>query len=240
MKILIGVICFNEEPSLAATLTDLLEHNTGYDIVVIDNGSSDRTQLVCRELGIPSVRHCVNTGASVGTLISYFAYAHAHRYEVLCQFDGDGQHIAAELPEIIGPLVRGEANCVIGSRFIEYSGFQSTQFRRVGIRLFSRLFTWLSGIPITDITSGFRAYDARLIEFFGHRYRDRIYDSMNQFLLLCFFAGFQIKEVPVRMRARRFGTSEFNFRNAVTFPLKGLIAFGACLLQRRRIKQLAG
>jgi glycosyltransferase involved in cell wall biosynthesis len=238
MKILVSVISYNEESNIEATLRDLIDHNFGYDIVVIDNGSRDGTQLICSRIGIPTVRHCVNTGSSVGTLISYFSYAYARGYDVLCQFDGDGQHAAEELPKILAPIAAGEADCVIGSRFLERSGFQSTFFRRLGIRLFSRLFTLVTGQKLTDITSGFRSYDKNVIAFFGHTYRDPIYDSMNQFLLLTFFAGFRIREVPVVMHARRFGVSEFDFMNALAFPLKGLVSFAACLLQRGRVTSI--
>lgn len=235
MRILVSVISYNEEPNIEETLRDLIDHNCGYDIAVIDNGSTDRTRSICDRIEIPVIRHCVNTGSSVGTLISYFGYAYANGYDILCQFDGDGQHIATELPKIIDPIARREADCVIGSRFLELAGYQSTFLRRVGIRAFSRLFTVVTGEKLTDITSGFRSYGKEVIEFFGHSYRGPLYDSINQFLLLTLFAGFRIKEVPVSMRARLFGTSEFNLRNAVGFPIKGVVTFAACLLQRRQI-----
>ena len=238
MKILISVISYNEEANIEATLRDLLDHDLGYDIVVIDNGSSDRTSLICRELGVRVVRHCVNTGSSVGTLLSYFNYAYANDYDVLCQFDADGQHKADELNRIIAPVQAGEADVVIGSRFIERVGFQSTATRRIGIWLFSRLFSRVTGVHVTDITSGFRAYSRKVIVFFGHTYRDPIYDSMNQFLLLAHFAGFRIAEVPVTMRSRQFGQSEFNLWNSIAFPVKGVMTFITCLLQRRRINAL--
>ncbi|HUS95461.1 MAG TPA: glycosyltransferase family 2 protein [Hyphomicrobiaceae bacterium] len=235
MKILVSVISYNEEASIEGTLKDLIANNCGYDIVVIDNGSNDTTQEICARLSIPVIRHCVNTGGSVGTLLSYFAFAYAMNYDILCQFDSDGQHIAAELPKIIEPIRNGEVDCMIGSRFINNEGFQSTILRRLGIRLFSRLFTSVTGCPLTDITSGFRAYGRGVIEFFGHTYRDPIYDSMNQFLLLTFFAGFSIRETPVLMRSRRAGASEFTLFRSIAFPVKGIVTFIACLLQRRKV-----
>jgi glycosyltransferase involved in cell wall biosynthesis len=240
MRILVSVISYNEETNIEATLRDLLDNNFGYDIVVIDNGSNDRTAAICERLNVPVVRHCVNTGSSVGTLLSYFSYAHINGYDVLCQFDADGQHIAAELPKIINPVLAGEGDIVIGSRFIERAGFQSTATRRIGIWLFSRLFTRVTGRRLTDITSGFRAYGRDVIEFFGHIYRDPIYDNMSQFLLLAFFAGFNVREVAVLMQPRQFGKSEFSFWNSVTFPAKGVMTFIACLLQRSRITTLRG
>jgi glycosyltransferase involved in cell wall biosynthesis len=238
MKVLISVISYNEEANIEATLRDLLDNNFGYDIVVIDNGSIDRTGEICERLNVPVVRHCVNTGSSVGTLLSYFSYAYAGEYDVLCQFDADGQHVASELPKLISPIVADQADISIGSRFIERVGFQSTPTRRVGIWMFSNLFTWVTGSRVTDITSGFRAYNRDVIEFFGHAYRDPIYDSMNQFLLLAVFAGLRVCEIPTLMQPRQFGESEFNFWNSVTFPVKGVMAYIACLLQRERIRRL--
>jgi hypothetical protein len=107
--------------------------------------------------------------------------------------------------------------------------------RRLGIRMFSQLFTLATGCRLTDITSGFRAYDRTVIEFFGHTYRDPVYDSMNQFLLMAFYAGFRIRETPVLMRSRVAGASEFTFLKSVVFPVKGIMTFIACILQRRRI-----
>lgn len=234
MKILVSVISYNEEANIEATLRDLIDHNCGYDIVVIDNGSRDRTAAICKRMSVPTVRHCVNTGNSVGTLLSYFTYAYSKGYDVLCQFDGDGQHYATELPKIITPITEGYADCVIGSRFLQRGGYQSTFARRLGIRLFSRLFALATGQTIKDISSGFRCYSKELIAFFGHSYRDPFYDSVNQFLLVAFFAGFRIREVPVQMRPRRYGVSEFNFLYALLFPIKGIATFATCLLQRDR------
>ena len=240
MKILVSAISYNEEESIEFALRDLIDNNFGYDVVVIDNGSNDRTAEICARLSVPVVRHCVNTGGSVGTLLSYFTFAYAAGYDVLCQFDADGQHDAAELRKIIDPVLTGQADIVIGSRFIERTGFQSTAMRRVGIRLFSHHFTRLTGSPVTDITSGFRAYSRKAITFFGHTYRDPLYDSMNQFLLIAFLAGMKITEVPVTMRARRAGQSEFNAWNSLAFPIKGLASIVGCLLQKRRITAFRG
>ncbi|MCU0785268.1 MAG: glycosyltransferase family 2 protein [Verrucomicrobia bacterium] len=236
MKTLVAVIAYNEERSIRATLEDLQQHNRGFDVIVVDNGSSDNTSALCREVGVPVVSHCINTGGSMGTVTSYFNYAWQHGYEILCQFDGDGQHLAAELPRVITPVQKGEADYVIGSRFIEKQGFQSTALRRVGISLFSWIDSRVVGHPITDVTSGFRAYSRRVIEFFGHRFRHEIHDT-NQLLLLSHFSGARILEVPVRMRERVHGQSEYDLINALTFPFKGLVNIGGVLLQQRLIRE---
>jgi len=235
MKTLVSVIAYNEEQNLRNTLRELLDSKGGFDLVVVDNGSSDQTATVARQVGVPVLSHCVNSGGSMGTVTTYFTFAYQAGYDILCQFDGDGQHMAAELPKVIEPVRRGEADYVMGSRFLEKEGFQSTAVRRVGIRLFSWLDSWIVGQTVTDVTSGFRAYSRSVIEFFGHRFRHEIHDT-NQLLLLSHFAGARILEVPVRMRERVHGESEYDLLNAVAFPFKGLVNIGGVLLQRQQIQ----
>lgn len=235
-RILVAVIAYNEEKNLVNTLRDLKDHGPKVDIVVIDNGSSDRTKQVAIDAGVPVISHCVNSGGSMGTVMSYFLYAHRNRYDCLCQFDGDGQHVAAELPKIIQPVLDGRADYVIGSRFLSKKGFQSYFFRRLGIHLFAALDSLVVGQKLTDVTSGFRAYGPRVLEFFSQHYRHELSDT-NQLLLLSHFAGAKIEEVPVIMRAREHGTSEFRSFAAFTFPIKGVVNIVGCILQKRRIRK---
>lgn len=237
MKTLVAVIAYNEEQNLPATLRDLAEHNCGFDVVVVDNGSADRTAEVAHAHGVPVIAHCINTGGSMGTVTSYFNYAFRHGYDCLCQFDGDGQHIASELPKIIEPIRRGEADYVIGSRFLKREGFQSTAVRRVGIRLFSWVDSLVMGQTVTDVTSGFRAYSRRVIELFARRYREELHDT-NQLLLVSHFHGARVLEVPVRMRERKHGQSEYDWLNAMAYPFLGVVNILGVWLQRRRIQQL--
>ena len=235
-RVLVAVIAYNEEQNIRATLRDLLDENLGYDIVLIDNGSLDKTVELAKEMGIPCVSHFINSGSSSGTLMTYFNYAYSHGYDILCQLDGDGQHIASELPKIVEPILNDEADYVIGSRFIEKKGFQSYALRRMGIRIFAIIDSMIIGMKVTDITSGARAYNKNVIEFFGRKYRHEVYDT-NQLLLLSHFAGARIKEVPVVMKEREHGRSEFNIVNALGFPVKGVINIIGTLLQRSNIEK---
>lgn len=237
MKTLVSVIAYNEEQNIRDTLRDLLDHNCGYDVVVIDNGSSDATVARCCEMGVAVVPHCVNSGGSTGTVTSYFRYADQHGYDCLCQFDGDGQHIATELPKIIEPVRRGEADYVIGSRFLAREGFQSTAVRRAGIQLFSWLDSWIMNQTVTDVTSGFRAYSRHVIEFFARSYRFEIHDT-NQLLLASQFSGARIVEVPVLMRERAHGQSEYDWVNAVAYPFLGAVNILGVRLQKKQIQKM--
>lgn len=235
-KILIAIIAYNEEKNIRKTIEDLNKNNFGYDIVLIDNGSSDNTVKIAKDIGIPIIAHCINSGSSSGTLMSYFNYAFLNDYDILCQFDGDGQHLASELPKIIEPIENNEADYVIGSRFLEKEGFQSYAFRRMGIKLFSIIDSLIIGQKVTDITSGARAYSRKVIEFFGKKYRHEVYDT-SQLLLLSHFSGARIIEVPVVMKEREHGKSEYNIFNTLSFPFKGVINIIGTLLQRNQIKK---
>lgn len=154
MKTLVAVIAYNEGQNISNVIKDLVDHNIGYDIVVIDNASTDHTTQVCKQKNIKVITHIVNTGGSFGTVMTYFRYAYENNYDILCQFDGDGQHMASELPKIINPVANNEADYMIGSRFLEKEGFQSYFFRRMGIRFFGLLDSIIIGHHVTDVTSG--------------------------------------------------------------------------------------
>jgi glycosyltransferase involved in cell wall biosynthesis len=236
MKTLIAVIAYNEEQNIRATLDDLRKHDFGYDVVVIDNGSADNTVAVCRSLGVRVLPHCVNAGGAMGTVTSYFRYAWLEGYDCLCQFDGDGQHVASELPKICQPIEAGQADYVIGSRFLEGKGFQSTTTRRLGIQIFSWLDSLIMGQRVTDVTSGFRAYNRSVMDFFARAYPYELHDT-NQLLLASHFSGARILEVPVQMRERRHGVSEFNLLNSLVYPFLGVVNIAGVWLQRRQIRK---
>ena len=237
MKILVAIIAFNEEKNIGKAIQDLKDNFPQGDIVVFDNSSRDSTVSVCRELGVEVVSNCINTGSGWGTVKSYLIYAYLNNYDVVCQFDGDAQHIASYLPVLTKPIENDEADLVIGSRFIEKEGFQSLFFRRIGIRLFSIIDSRIVKYPITDSTSGFRAYNKKVIRFFAKYYKHELFDT-NQMIILSSFAGARIKEVPVKMQARIHGESEFNFSKSVSFIFAGLVNIIGCYMQRREVNNL--
>lgn len=235
-KILIAVLSFNEAVNIEATLNDLQKNNFGYDVVVIDDGSNDQTAVIAKKKGVPVVSHCINSGNYSNAAMTYFLYAYRNNYDILCQFDGDGQHQALQLRSIIDPVAKGEFDVVIGSRFLEKKGFQSFFLRRIGISMFSKIDSNITGTKLTDVTSGFRSYSRKVISFFGHTYKQELYDNTSQFLLITHYIGGKITEVPIEMRERQGGTSLFDIWKSVTFPLKGLIIVLGCLLQEKKLR----
>jgi len=237
MKILIAIIAYNESKNIKKVFEDLKSYSNLYDMILVDNSSSDNTKEIYKNSTNNIISHSINSGSAFGTVISYFQYAYTYKYDMVCQFDGDGQHIAEELHKIIAPVEKGEADYVIGSRFLDKNGFQSYLLRRIGIKLFAKLDSLIIGQKVTDVTSGFRAYGRNVIELFGNYYKHEIFDT-NQLLLLSHFAGARILEVPVNMRERIHGESEFKLLNSLTYPFKGIVNILGTLLQRKQIRKI--
>jgi glycosyltransferase involved in cell wall biosynthesis len=221
-RILIVIPCYNEESSIVSVVNEVkrMRQMSGLllDPLVVNDCSTDGTlaQLQtlsgCQYLNLP-----VNLGIG-GAMQAGYRYAYRHGYDMAVQMDGDGQHPAGELPKILAPLLTNEADVVIGSRFLERTGFQSTAVRRIGINYFRRLNHWLIGQTIHDSTSGFRAFNRRTLAIVDRYYPDEYPEpeAIVQFGL----HHLRIKEVPVQMRERQGGVSSINTGRAFYYMLK--------------------
>ena len=239
MKILTVISNYNEQGAIEATIRDARENSTiTSDLLVIDNTSTDSSLALVHKMGVSYVRHPVNTGGSAGVIKTALLYAYLNGYDVYCHMDGDHQHNARELNKIVEPIERGEGDIIIGSRFIRREGFQSLPVRKIGIASFSRLISALTGQAITDLTSGFRAYNRRAIIFFAQQYK-REFEACVQMLMVSAYAGLRIREVPVVMNPRLTGQSEINVRNALKFPLYGMISIVGTVMQKQTIQRLS-
>lgn len=145
-----------------------------------------------------------------------------HGYDIAIQFDGDGQHDARYLEDLIAPIESGQADVVIGSRFIEKEGFQSTGLRRLGINFLSGLIHILCGVKVRDVTSGMRAVNRRMIEQFAADYAQDYPEP--EAILTAGLAGAKITEVPVQMRERQGGESSINPVRSVYYMIKVSLA----------------
>lgn len=237
LKILIAISAFNEERNIKNAIEDLKNNFPYGEIVVFDNGSFDGTVSVAKSLGVNVVTHSINSGSSAGAFKSYILYAYYNDFDVILQFDGDAQHVASYLPVILEPIKKGDADFVIGSRFINKEGFQSTFFRRLGIQLFSYIDSKILKQPVTDVTSGFRALNKKVIYFFARYYKHELFDP-SSLIILSHYAGARIVEVPVEMKPRIHGASEFNLFSSIAFIFSGLINITGSVLQRNEVKRL--
>ena len=227
------VPAYNESASIASTIADLHDHAPGFDVLVVDDGSTDETTKVARAAGATVIRHPFNLGIG-GAVQSGYQYALENDYEIAVQFDGDGQHDARYIDKLLGTLeARPELNMVTGSRFLDDDGdgYRSSASRRLGIRLFGRMLSAVVGSPVTDPTSGFRMVDRRGIELFARDY-PHDYPEVEAVLLL-HFHRLRSAEVPVQMRARLAGVSSINASRSIYYMVKVSLAIFVGLLRAR-------
>ena len=221
MKKLVIIPAYNEEASIVNTVQDILDHAPGFDYVVINDCSKDRTLQCCRENGLNVIDLPVNMGIGGGIQTGY-RYAVEHGYDVAVQFDGDGQHDASYLQAMADRLERDDLDMVIGSRFIENEGFQSTGLRRFGINFFKFLIKLLYGGTITDATSGMRMCSRRVMEEFSMDYPQDYPEPETVARLLR--KKYKVREIPVVMRERSAGTSSINPAKSVYYMIKVSLA----------------
>ncbi len=237
-NILVIVPCFNEQGAIAGVVRDLVavRQREGYqlDVLVVNDCSTDKSMDIIRTLPCLYLNLPVNLGIG-GAMHSGYRYAFLHGYDIAVQMDGDGQHPADELPTVLEPVLKQEADISIGSRFINREGFQSSFSRRVGIKYFRWLNQLLIGKTIHDSTSGFRAFNQRTIAIANNYYPDEYPEpeSIVQFGL----QGLRIKEVPVRMRHRQEGVSSINTSRAFYYMLK--VSLGILFMYFRLVNKRA-
>ena len=231
MKTLIIVPAYNEEESLSEVVRDLATHAPAADVLVVNDGSRDRTARIARDLGVKVLDLPFNLGIG-GAVQAGYLYARQHGYDVAVQFDADGQHIAKEIHKLLEPLAAGGMDLVIGSRFLTPGGYNAPFFRKIGINIFSFVISRILGMTVTDSTSGFRAANSRVIEFFSRTYPDD-YPEVESLVLL-HKMNLRIQEVPVVMRGRTGGKSSITPTRSVYYMTKVLMAIFIDLLKKAR------
>jgi glycosyltransferase involved in cell wall biosynthesis len=232
-KLLIIIPAYNEAKIIKRTLKSLrdriaLDENY-YDVLVIDDGSTDRTYELARKSRIPVVKHCNNLGIG-GAVQTGFKYAAENGYDMAVQFDSDGQHKAEEIRTIIKPITENKADVVIGSRFLKKKSYNSHMHRRIGIYLMSLFLSFLIGQRITDESSGFRAVGRNALLYFAKNYPVDYPDA--EAILLLKYKGFRIKEVSVRMNQRMTGKSSISFFRSFHYLFKTMVSIFATILRK--------
>lgn len=198
-ELLVLLPSFNEAARLPLVLAELERTMTEpYRAVVIDDGSKDDTADVARVAGATVLDLPFNLGYGAALQTGY-KYARECRAAAIVQMDADGQHDAGDIPRLLAPLRAGEADLVIGSRFVEKTDYRMGRIRTVGRLLFQRL-ARLSGLRIADPTSGFQAMNARVLELYTGAFFPSDYPDVDV-LLIAHRAGLRIREVSVVMRA---------------------------------------
>lgn len=221
MKTLVIIPAYNEAGNIERTVDDLTKNAPDVDIMIINDCSTDRTKEILRENNFPFLDLPINLGIGGGVQTGYL-YALAHGYDIAIQFDGDGQHDAKYLERLIAPIESGEADVVIGSRFIQKEGFQSSAMRRLGINFLSNLIYLLCGVKVYDVTSGMRAVNRKMIAQFAEQYAQDYPEP--EAILSSGMVGAKIIEVPVQMRERMAGKSSISMVKSIYYMIKVSIA----------------
>lgn len=221
-KILIIIPAYNEEHNIERVLNSL--HNTceDWDLLVINDGSTDLTEEIVKNVSFAKLINLkINLGIG-GAVQTGFKFAFRNNYDIAIQFDGDGQHNADEIEKLIEQINKYHFDMVIGSRFIDKKGFQSTLSRRFGIFIFELLNSILIGQRISDNTSGLRAYSRRAIEFLANNYPQDYPEP--EVVIIMAKQGFKINEVPVIMNKREGGKSSIYGLKAAYYMIKVILS----------------
>jgi glycosyltransferase involved in cell wall biosynthesis len=226
MRILVVVPALNEESGLPPLLSDLraVAERDGFaaEIVVIDDASTDRTADVARAHGARVVRLCRNLGIG-GAVQTGLRLALREGFDCAVQMDGDGQHPASELGKLLAPMqAPNPPDIVVGSRYLQKEGFQSTLPRRLGSGWLRWVLRIVTGEKTTDPTSGYRVYGRRALKLFNWSYPHDYPEP--EALVLAKVAGLRVAEVPVVMKERQGGASSIPILRAPYYMLKVTVA----------------
>ena len=191
------------------------------DYLIVNDCSTDNTEKILRENGFNYINNPINLGIGGGVQAGYL-YAQKYGYDIAVQMDGDGQHDPAYLDRVIGAVADGTYDMAIGSRFIEKEGFQTSFMRRFGINIISTFILLLTGKRIKDTTSGFRACNRNLIEFFARNYADDYPEP--EAIMACIVNGFSVGEVAVVMEERQGGVSSIRSLKSAYYMIKVCLA----------------
>ena len=235
-RTLVILPAWNEAGNLPPLLDELRRRYPQYDVLVVNDGSSDRTSQVAQAWGVQVVELPYNLGIG-GAEQTGFMYAERYGYDIAVRLDADGQHPPEEVEALMRALLDSRADVIIGSRFLEVKGFRSSWLRRIGIRWLALLGTMLTRQRITDSTSGFRAYRRGAFEFLA-RFNPQDYPEPEGVVLLA-RNGFYIKEVPIMMRERWVGQSSIRGIRTAYYMVKVTLALLIAALREPVRQRLA-
>ena len=223
------VPALNEERSIAGVIAEIRAADPEFDVIVIDDGSTDRTSAIAAENGAHVITLPFNLGIG-GAVQTGYQYARDHDFDLAAQVDGDGQHDPSEIAKLLEPILDARADMVVGTRFAEGGGYRGTRLRRIGIHLFAAIVSLMVRARVTDTTSGFRAVNRKAIRLFAADY-PHDYPEVEATVLLARHR-LRMVEVPVQMRVRETGASSITAFQSVYYMVKVLLALFIGLFRR--------
>lgn len=228
MKALVLIPAFNEGSGIAGIIADIRRVVPTYDILVVNDGSSDSTAYAASNAGAIVTSHAFNMGYGVAIQTGY-KYAFSKNYDFIVQIDGDGQHDPTCIPELLQPVLANETDFALGSRFQAGGTYKPGWARSIGMTFFRTIVSWRTGKCITDSTSGYQAFNRDVIGFFTSEAFPNDYPDAD-ILIALHLAGFRVKEVPVRMFENASGTSMHSGIKPLYYIFKMFLAISVTLL----------
>ena len=236
VRTVVIIPAYNEGARIGEVVREVRMTVPEYDVLVVDDGSRDNTGLGAMAAGAEVISHPFNLGYGVAIQTGY-KYALAQEYEYLVQMDGDGQHDPSFIPMLLAPVMAGETDFALGSRFLGIGSYEPSAVRRVGMGFFRRLVSLLIGQRITDSTSGQQAFNRNVIRFFTTEVFPCDYPDADMLITL-HRAGFRIREVPVRMYASAAGKTMHSGWKPLYYLFKMLLSIFVTLLRADRRNRL--
>lgn len=232
MRSLAIIPAYNEENSIKEVIDYIYEKYNYVDVIVINDGSKDNTLEEAKKTKAVVMDLPCNLGIGAAMQTGYL-YAVRENYDIAIQVDADGQHDINYIEKMISIIENGQADMVIGSRFIEDTGYKQTFARMLGIKINSEIIKILTKIKIYDVTSGFRAVNRKIMESFAKEYPyDYPEPCTNMEMIL---KGKQIKEIPVKMYKRTTGVSSISPLKSINYMLK--VTLSLFLMKIKKIRR---
>jgi glycosyltransferase involved in cell wall biosynthesis len=228
------VPALNEAASIGRVIKEIRDADPGFEILVVDDGSDDETGAIAEAAGARVLRLPFNLGIG-GAVQTGYRYALANGFEVAVQVDGDGQHDPRQLAAILAPLVAGEADLVIGSRFAGAGSYRAAPVRRLGMHVFAAIVSVVVRQPLTDTSSSFRALNRRSLSLFAADYPHGFLETVEATVLARKYR-LRMKEVPVTMREREMGRSSLTIPLSLFYTAKVLLAVFVSLFRRPAVR----
>jgi hypothetical protein len=225
MKVLIIIPAYQEAANIKRVVDNIINNYPQYDYLVVNDGSRDNTAKICYENNYSYLDLPINLGIG-GAVQAGYKYALKNEYDIAIQIDGDGQHDVRFIEGMIKSMIEEEADIVIGSRFIEKQGFQSSSTRRIGIRILSNLIRICTGKRINDVTSGFRLVNRQFIELYADNYPGDYPEP--EAIVSALEYGAEIIETPVVMKEREHGSSSINMYKSAYYMIKVSLGIIIC------------
>lgn len=220
MKILCIIPAYNEEATIGPVIKGVLAH--GYDVVVANDRSSDNTSQVACAAGATVLDLPVNLGYA-GAIQTGYVYAVEQGYDYVIQLDADGQHDPKDAPDLLAPIVRGEADLVVASRYLSDDTYETGTFRRLGQMIFGRIAEILTGLKITDPTSGYQSMTMEIVKLYTTKFFPDDYPDVDLIIAL-HRMGFRLRELGVRMHSDNGVSMHNGIWNALYYIYKMTLA----------------